>query len=246
MSNHIKKIENLAKNKAKTYKTFKDINFLLAKFKYHAKNFEKFYSDFIQTHKEIGKQNAINLIRQAEKLTHAQPGTLNRAKRKIDVNVNSQIIHPLFFELDIIMIDARRIAEFFIKFIADLSDEKPPKKIHSFFTSLSNKPSEQNKFIKKLNELDVKYIKFLKKSWDDWISELSDYRSKSIHKSIERMIKCTVTVRWNEGSPIEKPNEIKINNLEFHEKNVINYVNNLWKNLSRFIREGSQFIINNF
>lgn len=246
MPNYIKKIEELAKKKGMTHKTFRDINFLLAKFKYHAKNFEKSYPKFIQAHKEIGKQNAIELIRQTEKLTHVTPGTLDRAKRKIDVNVHSQITHPLFFELDIMMIDARRIVEFFIKFIADLMDEKPPKKIHSFFTSLSNKPSKQSKFVKKLNELDTNYTNSLESNWNDWISELSDYRSKSIHKSIERMMKCTVTVRWEEGNSLENPDKIEIKNLKFHEKNVISYINNLWKNLSRFIREGSQFINNNF
>lgn len=244
MSDNLKKIEALAKNNNITYKTFKDINFLIAKFKYHAKNFEKFYPDFIEIHKEVGEKNAINLIKQAEKITHAPQGTLNRSHRKIDVNIKTQITHQLFFELDIIMIDSRRIVEFIIKFIANLLNEKSPKKIHSFFTGLNNPPSKQSKFITKLYKLDKEYINFLKLSWDEWISELTDYRSKSIHKSIERMMQCTVTVDWKEGSSIDKPDKINISNLKFHDKIVTGYINILWKNISKFIKESSHFIIN--
>lgn len=246
ISNESKKIEELANKKGITSKTFKDINFLLAKFKYHTNNFEKIYPEFIRTHEEIGKEKVIDLLKQTETITGAKPGTFNNAQRKMQVNIHSQIIHPLFFELDILMIDARRIVEYFIKFIADLSDEKPPEKIHSFFEGLENKSKKQSIFIKKLVKQDKDYVESLKREWKNWINELSDYRSKSIHKSVERMMDCTVTVYWNQGSNIENPDKTEMSSIKLHETDIVIYINNLWKNMSRFIMDGSNFIIKNF
>lgn len=242
-----KKVEKIV---IKNYcsKKYKDIFFLFNKINYHMGNFRKIYPETIKKQMDINRKLAEKgneiLINQIKKITGLTQGELLESLKKFNVNITRQNIkEPIFYEFDTILIDTKRIIEYYIKILASITNYKEPKSISNFFKGLNNQISNNSNFCKYLLEYYPDYSKFLIKSWDTWIKDINEYRYKSIHKSIKIEPKTTVTSVYDKDI---KPKNMEVSDIKFNEKSIPKYIVDLWNVLTDFLQQGFYFIEKNF
>lgn len=245
MTLDIKKLESIAKRDNANYKRYRDLAFLNKKIKYHIKRFLDLKPEREKWYQDMGRIIAIKNLENLERQFGIKINPQGNSTATINLNFASEIIHESFFEFDTIMIDAKRIIEFIIKFLAVIMNEKPPNKIKNFFKGLKGEVSPTSPFCDTLTEDYKQYTQFLIKNWDEWINELNEYRWKSIHQSIKRIINGSVKAFWDKDTPREMP-KIEMNKMKFHDKDIKEYIKKLESSIKDFYNVGCQFIVDNF
>lgn len=243
-----KKVENIVNKDKRSSKKYKDIYFLFKKIIYHVNNFKKIYPETtkkqMKINQEIAEKGNELLLNQIKKLTGITEDNLLDSLKKLNVNITRQNINiPVFYEFDTILIDTKRIIEFYIKMLAIVTNQKEPRSITAFFNGLYKQNSDNSTFCNYLLKNYPYYCKFLNDNWDNWIKDVNEYRYKSIHKSIKIKPKTTVTSHFNKN---KTPEKIQISDIQFNDKSIPEYVVNLWNNLSIFLQNGFYFIEKNF
>lgn len=229
-------------------KKYNDTFFLFKKISYHIGNFKRIYPETIKQQMDMNlkiaeKGNEI-LINQITKITGLNEGKLLESLKKLNVNITRQNINePIFYEFDTILIDTKRIIEFYIKILAAITKYREPDSISNFFKGLKLQTSNISYFCKYLNDNYPKYSKYLIDSWNNWIKDVNEYRYKSIHKSIKIEPKTTVTSHYDKD---KKPEKIQISEIKFKDISIPKYIVDLWNNLSKFLQTGFSFIEKNF
>jgi hypothetical protein len=207
MTFDIKKLEDIAKRDNVNYKRYRDLDFLDKKIKYHIERFLDLKPEREKWYQDMGRIIAIKNLEKLEEKLGVKINPQERSTATIDLNFASEIIHESFFEFDTIMIDGKRFIEFFTKFLVVCAGEKVPKRfsVEKFFSGLKNEVKNPYNFCVSLISDHKKYAVFLINNWDTWIKELNEYRWKSIHQSIKRIINGSVKAYWNKNTPREKP-----------------------------------------
>lgn len=242
MSLNVSKLEEIASRDNANYKRYRDLKFLFEKLHFHVKNFKVEYSKELTNLKTSGKKNSIIQLKTMAKQLGQPIEKFYKPDVKLAVGFYGEMTNPLFFNFDSIMIDTKRIIEFFIKFLAIIMDEKPPKSIENFFKGLKNEVPTPSDFCDTITDDYNDYAISLIKNWDDWINELNDYRTNAIHKSVENRIDGKVKTHWKPNTPIETL-IIRSITVNFRNKDIIQYVKNLETNLATFYGEGRKFIV---
>jgi hypothetical protein len=242
MTVDIKKLEDIAKMDNSNFKRYRDLNFLNKKIKYHIKNFLDLKPEQEDWYRDMCRIIAIRNLEELEKNLKIKINPQGNSTATVNLNFSSEIIHESFYEFDTIMIDGKRIIEFFIKFLAVCMNYTPPEKIQNFFKGLKNDLSNSSMFCDALKKNYPKYTEFLKKNWDDWIFELNEYRWKSIHQSIERLIKGSIKAYWDKNSLRNQP-KIEMTKMKFHDVDIRDYIKKLESNIDKFYNVGCEFII---
>jgi len=238
-------LESIASRDNANYKRYRDLKFLIEKIKYHIKRFIELKPEREEWYQDMGRIIAIKNLENIERQIGTKINPQKEAVATLNLNFYSEIIHPSFFEFDTIMIDGKRIIEFFIEFLTAIMNEKSPNGIENFFKGLKNELSNSSLFCDTLTDKYKDYSQFLIKNWDEWIKELNEYRWKSIHQSIERVINGSLKAYWDKNTPREKP-KIEMSEMKFHDMDIKDYIKKLESNIDSFYNESCQFIVDNF
>ncbi len=241
------KVKNIVE-KNHCLKKYNDTFFLFKKISYHIGNFKKMYPETIKKQMDMNQKIAEKgneiLINQITKITGLTEEKLLESLTKLNVNITRQNINePIFYEFDTILIDTKRIIEFYIKILVAIMKYKEPDSISNFFKGLKLQISNISYFCLYLNNNYPEYSKFLIDSWDNWIEDVNEYRYKSIHKSIKIKPKTTVTSKLEKD---KKPKKMDISDIKFNDEDIPEYIIKLWNNLSFFLQTGFSFIEKNF
>ena len=152
MSIDFNKLESIASTDNINYKRYRDLNFLFKKLHYLIKNFEEEYPKELDNLKKYGKENSIVQMKQTAKTLGIPIEKFYKPDVKLAVGFFGEMTNPLFFNFDSIMIDAKRVIEFFIKFLAVCMNKNTPEKIQNFFKGLKNELTTTSIFCDTLNE----------------------------------------------------------------------------------------------
>lgn len=244
MKEYFEKAHEIINADNKSAKKYKDIGFLYSKISYHISNLKEKYPETIKKHTKENQEFADKgnkfLIDQIRKITGQDEGKILASLNKLNVNLTRQNIRdPVFYEFDTILIDTKRVIEYYIKMLAIIMDQKEPKKISNFFKGLSKENPDCSNFCKILLDDYQDYCKFLNENWDKWIKFVNDYRYKSIHKSIKIEPKTTITSHYDKN---KKPIKVETSEIKFNEIPIQEFTVGLWNNISNFLKNGYVFI----